>query len=375
MRQGSATCRAAGAQQSTPAYYEWKVPGQPISIQLSFEVMERLGAGVMSAFRAVPERGAEGGGVLFGRAMAEGDAITVLVEDYEAVPCEHRRGLSYVLSESDRRRLERALRKATPQRQVVGFYRSHTRPGLYLDQDDYVLVQSYFANPRQVFLLIRPQAGKPPAAGFFIWEESELRRQSTYLEFPFSRAELPERAAAVEAPAAPVRPRRTPLPRIRWRTASVAALGLLAFAALEYQVVSALSRAPGTPADGAAPALRIGRRGSYLEANWNHTAPAVLHAQRGVLSITDGLYRKDVELDAGQLRNGSVTYAPFGNDVNFRLELLGTSRRVSESVRVVTAPVAAAPSPAAGAAVQLQAVLKPRKIPQRPRHTWYDDGL
>src|SRR5207248_6969255 len=41
----------------------------------------------------------------------------------------------------------------------VGYWRSHTRPGLYLDQEDYSVILTYFSNPSQVFLLVKPSMG------------------------------------------------------------------------------------------------------------------------------------------------------------------------------------------------------------------------
>jgi hypothetical protein len=340
----------------------------------------------MKGFWSVPKRGAEVGGVLFGRVVADEGETVVQVEDYEPVECEYRRGPSFVLSENDRRRLERTLRKGTAERQVVGWYRSHTRLGLYLDQDDSSLIQSYFPGPSQVFLLVRPHASKTSVGGFFFWEEGTIHRQSAYLEFPFSRAEILKRnegvkrregadvEAAVSRPAAPPvpaaavadaepqpeRPVRPALPDIReriergiamlraspmvaqlrkarWRPAAIAALVLLCLGAAEYQFMKFLARrAPAAAAEADyAPALRIERNGSYLQVNWNRNAPSIVHAERAVLQITDGDYSKELQLDPRQLRTGSVAYSPASGDVNFRLELVGGKTTVSESLRVV----------------------------------------
>jgi hypothetical protein len=416
---------------SAPAFYEWSVAGQPLSIQLSLELIDRLRDDVMKGFWAVPKRGAEVGGILLGRIVAGENGATVWVEDYEPVNCEHRRGPSYVLSEADRRRMERTLRRAGGEAQVVGFFRSHTRLGLYLDQDDFSVIQSYFANPNHVFLLVRPHATKPLAAGFFFWEEGSIRRQATYKEFPLGRAELlksmgfeqpqeeeapPPTARAAARPALPAAPprRQWRMPRLkappgRWRGVALAALALATFGLLEYQVVRGRNQEPDLAAADVSPALRVERNGSYLQVIWNRHAPAALGATHGVLTITDGAYRKELQLDAGQLRYGSVAYAPSGTDVNFRLQLLGSGRPVSESLRVVTGapaqPVRAAapesaPAPAAAASPPAQAAtavraatppapvhkaVQPRPQPvtvrtaqkakPKGRRVWMDDGL
>ncbi len=393
MRSGTARSREGGAH-TAPAYFEWKAAGGEISIHLSFRIIDQLETGVMKGFWSVPKRGAEVGGVLFGRARTSESGTVVYIDDFEAVECEHRRGPSYALSEADKRRLERTLRKGSVEHQVVGFYRSHTRLGLYLDQDDYALIQTYFPGSAQVFLLIRPHATEAAAAGFFFWEEGTIRRQATYLEFPFSRAALlkahqPEQPAfeAAEEPPAPpatpapparvAAPRATPasrpasrpfpplppprppassparlpaarqtletawqwlrgsLRRVRWEPMAAGAIVLLCLGVIEYQLLKGSGRpAPAAPV-ATPPGLRVERSGPYLQVNWNRTAPAVLRAERGVLEITDGAHRKELRLDAGQVRTGSVAYAPLSGDVSFRLDLTGGGDTVSESLRVV----------------------------------------
>ncbi len=292
MRYSNAKSRSGSVHETSPRYYEWRVEGRPLSIQLSLAVIERLETDIMKGFWAVPKRGMEVGGVLVGR-IETGDNTVVVIDDYEPVSCEHRRGPSYVLSEPDRKRLEKVLRRGGG-KQVVGFYRSHTRLGLYLDQDDMAVIDSYFANPSQVFLLVRPDATKPGMAGFFFREEEGLHRQSTYLEFPFNRAEIlkqngatveePEKPAAAPPPAPPARPVRARpappcltgslpvrIPRLRWKPAGAIAAGLIAFATLGYQVLTHV-RPPAVVVADFAPSLSIEPSGSYLQVSWNRNA-------------------------------------------------------------------------------------------------------
>src|ERR1022692_1033036 len=101
------------------------------------------------------------------------------IEDFELAPCEHLRGPSYTLSPKDRRLLGTRLahRRA---RQVVGYFRSHTRPGMYLDQEDFAVFSHYFPDPSQVFLLVSPATEGPAIGGFFFWEDGDVNRRSTY---------------------------------------------------------------------------------------------------------------------------------------------------------------------------------------------------
>ncbi len=413
---GQASARAKN-EPSAPAYYEWKPAGSPLTIHLSFAVIDQIESDIMKGFWSVPKRGAEVGGVLFGRIAASGDTTAVFIDDYEPVVCEYRRGPSYVLSEADRKRLDRALRKGDGERQVVGFYRSHTRLGLYLDQDDFALLQSYFANPNCVVLLVRPHAAKTSVGGFFFWEEGNIHRQSTYQEFPFSSAEIqkslpqpapaatasttpPQPAAATARPASAPAPPRLRLPgRIRVPASILpgAAIALVALVAIlaGYNILG--SRAAKRAANNdALPALSIQRNGAYLQVDWNRNAPSVVNAQRGVLLITDGNRRRELHLDSRELRSGSVAYSPLTGDVRFRLDLLGGRTPVSASLRVVDGtrrprlataarePARAAartPAPApAAAVVEAAHAPAPAATPSRqariPRqHAFFDDGL
>jgi hypothetical protein len=450
MRSGTARSREGDAR-PFPAYFEWRPASGAISIHLSFAVMDQLEADIMKGFCSVPKRGAEVGGILFGHAEISEFETVVHIDDFEPVECEYRRGPSYVLSDADKRRLERTLRKGRADRQVVGFYRSHTRPGLYLDQDDFGLIQSYFPGSSQVFLLVRPHASKTSTGGFFFWEEENLRRQATYLEFPFSRTEIlkqtaggnasadsdsaaapppleappPQPAAGVPPGRGAVRPLVAPssarwsayagsaraffentartaalyVRRAGWRPWAAAAIALVGLALVEYPLLKLLARRTvAGDAEGRPPALRIERNGSYLQVDWNRNSSAVAQAQRGVLEITDGTFRQELQLDARQLRTGSVAYSPATHDVSFRLELVGANGSLSESLRVVegtgqpasrnagaqppvTRPdLGLAGPPAAPVRTAATHSPRPRTAVRKPAHrtarsAWYDDGL
>jgi hypothetical protein len=71
-----------------------------------------------------------------------------------------------------------------------------------------------------------------------------------------------------------------------------------------------------------------------LEVSWNDLSPNIMAAQSGSLTIEDGFGRKTIRLDAAQLRNKRIFYAPVSSDVNIRLEVVGGNRRsAEESVR------------------------------------------
>src|ERR1700677_5163334 len=86
--------------QAVPGYYVWELPGKPIVVHLQLDLIDRLSAEVMRGFGAVPKRGAEVGGVLLGT-MEQGAQTIVRVDDFEVVPCEYKRGPSYLFTADD----------------------------------------------------------------------------------------------------------------------------------------------------------------------------------------------------------------------------------------------------------------------------------
>src|SRR5205814_3212361 len=74
------------------------------------------------------------------------------------------------------------------------------------------------------------------------------------------------------------------------------------------------------------------------DVTWDRNAPAIALAQRGILSISDGSNRRELELTGAQLRNGRVLYSRLSGDVGLRLEVFPEGREsVSESIRIVAA--------------------------------------
>ena len=138
--------------------YVWEDPGDSIMIQVGLDLVERLGAAVQQGLGGGP-RGTEIGGILLGRTLP-GFGRAVLIEDFELAPCEHLRGGSYTLSAKDKRTLGTRLARHRAS-DVVGYFRSQTRPGMYLDQDDFAVFSQYFPEPWQVFLLVRPSTEGP----------------------------------------------------------------------------------------------------------------------------------------------------------------------------------------------------------------------
>jgi hypothetical protein len=214
-----------------------EIPDRLISIHLAYGVIERLERDVIAAFKAIPKRGAEVGGLLLGR-VDEPGSRTVYIDDFAPVSCEYRRGPSYLLSDSDRAGLENTIARAGTT--VVGFYRSHTRKDFGFDEEDVSRFQTYFPHSNRFFLLIKPLSISQSVARFFSWEEGAIHGDFSQPEFPFGRRWIPEHvtqapaktvmveAAPIEiaVPQEPERPRRrrTWIPLAACLTAAVTGL-------------------------------------------------------------------------------------------------------------------------------------------------------
>lgn len=190
--------------------YVWEAPGKKFVIHLDLDVVDRVLQEVMRGFGALPRRGVEVGGLLLGSAEV-GETTVVRIEDFWPITCEHKYGPSFQLSEADMARYEEGLRKhrytAEKQRYTVGCYRSNTREGLLLSDDDIAHFNTFFPEPWNVFLLVKPYATRVSMAGFFFREENGSISKQSYLEFPFRRRELGGGVAA-----SGVRPAQEPSP-------------------------------------------------------------------------------------------------------------------------------------------------------------------
>jgi hypothetical protein len=363
--------------QQVPGYFVWEPPGSPVAVHLRLTVVDRLGAEIMRGFGAVPKRGAEVGGILLG-ALERGEKTIVRIEEFEPVPCEYRRGPSYLLSDDERATFAAAVAAARHSESgaiPVGYYRSHTRDSaMGLDEEDRELVDAHFAGENDVVLMVKPYATKVSVGGFFARIDGAFPAE-TPLEFPFRRREM----TGEEAPAR--RPLQERAPRSRraledfppieeprtetyeslasppptdyeqlpaypppiepqsqkrgWVWVPLSFLFLAIGLALGYQ--TALTFAPELREREGARAFALnvtaGRNGDSLTVRWDRESPAVRAAQRGVLEIADGSMTKSVNLDPAQLKEGTVVYQNTADTVHFRLLIYLADRlTVAESV-------------------------------------------
>ncbi|MCL4853698.1 MAG: hypothetical protein KJZ78_20270, partial [Bryobacteraceae bacterium] len=341
-------------------YYVWEVPDKRFCVLLNLDVVERISEMLEREAGPVAERAAELGGVLLGSAKELETGWQITIDGFEGIPFEHPRGIAYALVGPDRRKLQQKLES----RPVAGFFRAHARPGLFLDQDDFRLAQTFFSGPASVFLIVKRDSGGMNRGGFFFWEDGDIQRRSSYLPFPFDRTWLesgkyqirevsPTATPAVRSPR-PTAPRanRLPaftLPKISWPKALYKPVVLTSFVAVSvFALLMMAAWVISGERNAASRALDIGlsatKNGENFRVTWNRNHPQVEEAARGVLWITDGRKEHRIDLDARQLKMGSVIYHPTTSDVNFQLDILSEAP-VSESVRAIAGGTGSAGTP------------------------------
>ena len=192
--------------------YTWTVPQKPVSVCFPLDIIDRLEHEAVESFRSLSSRGSEIGGVLFGT-VAPGSPALITIASYDPVISDYSRGPLYRLSEIDLVRFSKAMESGSRNGLVpVGFFRSHTRKGISMDPDDVALLDSKFAGPNGMALLIRPFATKASLAGIFFREDGSIRTESSWLEFPFRSSELAGRLGAAQSEPVMARPAAPPVP-------------------------------------------------------------------------------------------------------------------------------------------------------------------
>jgi TonB family protein len=165
-------------------YYRWVEPDHDVTVLLNLDTMDCLQRSVLNGIRSHGRT--EVGGILLGTTEREENREVMFVEDFEPVPCEHRKGPSYVLTPRDADNFAACLARCTARgtQRVLGFYRSHHREGLFLSPDDMEIIQHHFRGPDNLFLLIKTLPNRACTAGFFFWKDGCIQSEFTGSEAP-----------------------------------------------------------------------------------------------------------------------------------------------------------------------------------------------
>lgn len=197
-------------------FYLWKT--QSFTARLSVDTVDRMNAALADPKRNPEE---EHGGILLGRALATN---VIEVTGFEFVRSEHRHGIAYDLGARERERVANYVRRLCRGKGEIpiGFFRTHRRPGLFLDQDDFSLMTEAFAQSSCAALVIRRASSGPPTAGFFFWQDGDMDRTRTQLTFTFDGPAL--RAQGMVVTVRHPEPQSARLTMPAWQAMGMAAL-------------------------------------------------------------------------------------------------------------------------------------------------------
>ncbi len=336
---------------SDPKFESWGVDESPITIDYSLVVIEEIRFEVAQGLQRFSRGGLEVGGVLYGTR----DGRKVRVQAMRPIECEHKQGPSFLLSDPDRATLEAQLREQDPGLEgliCVGWFVSHTRGEIALTATDQEVFSTFFNNPWQVTLVVRPGRSGSMRAAFFVWEnDGTVQADRSYKEFNFPdrlagvfdrpRGERAERSGGFRSAGAPIpiptrhdaaaRPpqqmapqQQTPVfgassyvpaqpERGKWPWIVLVVVVLLVAAAvvgMRYYV------GPSQPEP---VSLVMIEQSGQLQVQWNPLTRSVTRAVRGYLEIKDGNEPITIPLRKQDLETGKYLYVRHSGDVEVRL--------------------------------------------------------
>jgi len=334
-------------------------------VLLTDSVVHGLRTLAIRGFVALRRRGMEVGGMLLGNAAGE----MVRIDGFVEVPCEHRYGPSFTLSEADE--AERGHLVAVNAGNVVGIFRSFTSRDPMVADGDETFVRDHFPHGEFVCLLLNPLSAEECVATVRFFRDGQLLPKSGEPSFGFDArrmgvVEAPEEGvtqvpreemAAAPAPVLPTPFRQTeacaepgppaqePARRpARWWIPVIACLllGILGGGIYSWR---SLYHTPRWEPIG----LDASPDGARLVFTWDTNASPVRAAASGRLNVTGGGVSRDIGLDVGQIHAGKYIYTPAHDNMLLRLTLDGPYGAVSEAVRLRTVTAANAPNPAQSA--------------------------
>lgn len=325
--------------------YLWTFPECPIRIRLNFRLIARLRSDCLAA----GSTGSEIGGVLIGsRTLADGH---VEITDAIPMPAKGEEPAEQFVIRSDA--MKRVVERCSAlQRQIVGFYRSHSGQRACLRAEDLAFIEEWFKDPNSAFLVIRPHNGRA-SAGFFFWQNGSVFSEFT-LMFPFSSEELKSRewASLVGGSSEPSRLRRffvratEGMVQVGTNGKWLLLYGLMALS-LMFVIAATRGHISDTWLSSSAPSdstrglgLHVRRSGIHIAITWDSSAPALASAKQANLLIWDGTGQPFyLPLTPEDLRAGSASYASENSKVTFRLDVIGTAGNAkSESVVSIARP-------------------------------------
>ena len=385
----------------------WSAVASPVLIEYSLVVLEEIRREVAEGFQKLSRGGIEVGGLLYG--MRDGNTVRIMA--IRPAACEHASGPAFRLSERDRAALREQMRLDQKDPRLeglvrVGWYISHTRTEISLTESDQEIFATFFEQPWQVTLVVRPSRGGNMRAGFFVRESGgSVNATQSHLEFNF-----PDRLAGAfdrrvpeprgvyrpaeptgfsiakevaEAAPVPPPPASQPAPNVRLEDppapADISSPGMTSLFGEPVQVpeAAAVSKKPsvtkwilaaaalfvvaglavvGSRFISIGPrseslALSVLEREGQLDIQWNRAAEPVSKAVGGELEIADGPQTRTIPLSAAELAQGKFSYKRETGDIQVRMSVAQSNgSKVQEASRFL------GPAPAKGNAAELKAL-------------------
>lgn len=154
-------------------YAYWTSPGEQFTVTYSLAVFHDIDFQVSEGFRRIPHGGVETGGLLFGRLEQSAGKLSVQVEAFRPIDCEHASGPSFNLSERDLAMLREqlALSKLDPELhglEVLGWFVAHTRSPLEMNDREAALFAQLFPGPGRMLMLVKPERFQATRFGFIL---------------------------------------------------------------------------------------------------------------------------------------------------------------------------------------------------------------
>jgi hypothetical protein len=322
------------------------------------------------AFKSVPRRGLEIGGILLGTLHRNEQETIIRVEAHKTVDSEHRLGPSFLLSEADLSHFGEAL--ANYGGSAIGVFRSHTRSGDVVPHaEDAALVKQLGDGKDAVFLILCPSL---KAAALFVHQDGKFQRireiglaagLPSMISPPAAREADVEKDPDVSLPPAPSTARNFSfaLPVIKGRFRSLArhrslarlhllarnhwiipvavaivgfGLGLAAllpFAGNSSSVT--VNSRPQNQQPSPAPQtlqLKATREGGYLRLDWTPPSGAI---SRAILHIQDGAIENEKLLTLAEFNAGTILYQANNPDVTFQMDVYADQPSTSEALHVL----------------------------------------
>jgi hypothetical protein len=162
--------------------FTWTFPGSPVSIRLHLEVISRLARLTSGNSSGRPAGGQAG--ILLGSTSSDGS-----IEMTGCEPVIFENGNLHQALVHASRQIEK--RQPGSPEKILGYYRTHFQERLALEAQDLQIIDTCFQDPRNVFLLARPDEDGPANAGFFFWDGNQVQSEFCFLEFPLDPAALP----------------------------------------------------------------------------------------------------------------------------------------------------------------------------------------